>query len=78
MKNNAFTRTCVACRAKQHKSQMIRVSKGENGLGRGAYVCKSEECIKKCVAKRLLNKSFKCEAGEALYKELSSKLGERL
>jgi predicted RNA-binding protein YlxR (DUF448 family) len=60
---------------------MIRVSKNKNGVfcadlqvkseGRGAYICASEECIKKCLAKKLLNKNFKCEVGNDIYGRLA-------
>lgn len=49
-------RQCVACKARKDKSDLLRVVSDSNGNlvydstgkapGRGAYLCKSEDCIK--------------------------------
>ena len=55
-------RRCVACRECKHQCEMIRLTKFDNQIyidkknslgGRGAYVCKNEECIKLAVKKKL-------------------------
>jgi predicted RNA-binding protein YlxR (DUF448 family) len=38
--------------------------------GRGAYVCKDENCINLTIKKRLLNKAFKSNLEEGIYKLL--------
>ena len=49
-------RTCVACRAKRDKKDLMRIVLTPDGeikydptgraAGRGSYLCKSEECLK--------------------------------
>ena len=78
-------RTCSVCRRKALKSELIRIVRvGEDflvdesgkGQGRGAYICNNPECINKCVAKKLLNRSFKTQIGEEVY-ETIAKLGTK-
>ena len=52
-------RTCVACRKKNDKTELIRFVKTPDGHitpdircrmnGRGAYVCRDEKCIEKAL-----------------------------
>lgn len=74
------TRTCSVCRRKVEKSELIRIvrvdgkyviDEAQVAQGRGAYVCKSCECISKCVKKKALNRSFKAEIGESIYEDIA-------
>lgn len=78
-------RTCSACRKKTNKSELIRIVRvGDSiivdetgkGQGRGAYICNNKTCIDKCVAKKLLNRSFKTQVGEDVY-DVIAKLGSK-
>lgn len=78
-------RTCSVCRRKANKSEFIRivrvgdqvlVDESGKGQGRGAYICNNAECINKCVAKKLLNRSFKMQLSEELYDAIT-KLGTK-
>lgn len=71
-------RMCVACRQVKPKKDMQRVCKsgevikldfGTVKTGRGAYVCKSEECIKKAQKSRGFERSFKSAVDRSLYEE---------
>ena len=52
-------RLCVSCRNMYPKKDLIRVVKLDDGTyfidetnkcnGRGAYICKNQECINKCI-----------------------------
>ena len=65
------------CHNKYDKSELIRIVRTPDGefiidstgkaQGRGAYICKSRECIEKCIKKRALNKSFKTNVPDELY-----------
>ena len=80
-----FERTCIACRTKGDKSQFFKVVFNKNGKiaieenekldGRGAYVCKKDECLQKCIKQKLFNKSFKTAISQEFYEELASKIG---
>lgn len=72
-------RTCVACRNMFDKRELIRVVRLTDGSvavdttgkkdGRGAYVCKNEDCINKC-CKGLLKRHLKCDIPPLVYEEL--------
>ena len=70
-------RTCIVCRTKGEKHNYIKVSKTKDGvfhinenIGRGAYICKNPDCIKKAIDKKMLNKAFKKEVSADTYKLL--------
>ena len=77
-------RTCIACRETKEKKELVRVvrtSEGEifadftgKSNGRGAYLCKSEECFRKLKKQRLLNKTFSLDVSEETY----DKIGEAI
>ena len=81
-------RMCIACRQMQDKKNLLRVVKDkENNIsidfsgkqnGRGAYICKNEECLKKCIKQKSFNKAFKTNVNESIYQELEEAiLGKR-
>ena len=70
-------RTCIACREVKPKKEMFRVVKTAEGevlpdptgklAGRGAYICGSEQCMKKLSDKKLLNKAFSTAVDATVY-----------
>ncbi len=71
-------RMCVACRKMKPKAELIRIVKnGDTVLidgsgkknGRGAYICKNEECIKTAKTRRALSKHFKTAVSDSLYED---------
>ena len=42
--------------------------------GRGAYVCKSIECLRKAQKSRRLEKAFSCKIPDEVYNELEAQL----
>lgn len=79
-------RMCVLCRKMQPKSLLVRIVFGSSGAevdaggksgGRGAYVCASPECVKKCGNRKLLGKILKCECSEEFSERLSALLKEK-
>lgn len=75
-------RTCVVCRKKAEKSNFIRLVLQKSGEiliekdkpleGRGAYICKNQECIKKCRKCKALSRVFKKNVSDEIYSELES------
>lgn len=72
-------RRCIACRKQDFQYNMIRVSKFNDCFaienkhtpnGRGAYICKSKECIDLVIKKRLLNRTFKSNLNAEIYQQL--------
>jgi len=70
-------RTCIVCRNKFDKDLLVRISKDANGdlcvgskVGRGTYICKSEQCKKNLVSKKVLNKVFKKQISDDVYRQV--------
>ena len=73
-------RTCLGCNAKKDKKELIRIVKnklGEINLdltgkmdGRGVYICKSEECLKKAIKNKRISKTFEMEIEDSLYENI--------
>ena len=78
-------RTCVACRQKNNKENLVKVVYNKNGNisidknknmeGRGAYICNNIECARKCLKNRAFNKSFKTAVPQEFYEELIQNFG---
>jgi len=75
-------RRCVGCGISKNKSDLIRVVRSPEGdvgidlkgkkSGRGAYICKDGECLKKAL------KARKFERGLELENKISEELAENL
>ena len=73
-------RMCIACREMKPKKEMLRVVRTADGeisadptgkaAGRGAYICTSEECLKKLNDKKLLNKAFSANVSPEVYQKI--------
>jgi hypothetical protein len=74
------TRTCMACNNQKEKNELLRVVKSKEGIievdltgkknGRGAYICKSEECLNKIIKSKRLEKVFEQEISPELYESI--------
>ena len=77
-------RQCVGCGEMKGKKEMIRVIKTPEGEicldatgkknGRGAYVCKSAECLKKARKNKGLERSFKMQIPKEVYETLEEEM----
>lgn len=79
-------RMCVGCREMKPKKELIRVVRSPEGVvsmdpvgkkpGRGAYVCRSEACLKRAIKQRQLERQLEVqlteEVSEALSRELAA------
>ena len=73
-------RMCLACRKIFDRREMSRFVKTCDGVvlddtgkreGRGAYLCKSGECLDKLMRKKLLNRVFSCNVDEDIYLQIA-------
>lgn len=81
MEKHIPKRMCIACREMYEQNMLIRIV-NENGeavldtdkkrFGRGAYICKKTECVKKAQKRRAIEKHLKCNATVGLYEECMS------
>ena len=79
-------RKCIACQDRDSKKELKRKVKNKEGKifldptwranGRGAYVCKSSECLKKAIKSKALNKAFKIDVPDEVYDNLLMELEE--
>lgn len=77
-------RMCLVCRQHLPKQDLIRVVKNKEGKimidktfkadGRGAYICKNEQCMLKLIKNRGLNRAFKCEISNEIYNQIKGEL----
>ena len=72
-------RMCIACRTMFPKHELIKfvledeiviIDKFQKKFGRGAYICKKEECIEKAKKKRALSAKFKMAVPDSIYDEI--------
>ncbi len=79
-------RMCIACRSMKDKRELIRVVKDKEGNifvdetgrknGRGAYVCRNQECFNKLQKQKILNKAFKTNVDDKVYENLKETIIE--
>ncbi len=77
-------RQCVGCREMKPKRELLRVAHAQDGSvtldfggkapGRGAYVCRSTDCLKKAIKSRALERAFSAEIPQSVYDSLIAEL----
>ncbi|WP_312938670.1 RNase P modulator RnpM [Oscillibacter sp.] len=78
-------RQCVGCREMKDKKALIRVVKSPEGQvslddkgrmpGRGAYVCRDVECLRKARKSRALERAFEAQIPPEVYDAMERQLG---
>lgn len=77
-------RMCTGCGEMKPKKELVRIvrnSSGEISLdvtgkkpGRGAYICKDIECLKKARKAKRLERAFECAVPDEIYSRLEKEL----
>ena len=77
-------RQCLGCREQKPKKELIRVVRSPEGeirldfrgkaSGRGAYVCPREECLKKAMKARAIERSLACPIPPEVYDRLREQM----
>ena len=77
-------RMCVGCREMKPKVELIRVVKPQEGdagidrtgkaQGRGAYVCRDIECLRKARKSRALERALEAQIDEAVFAQLEAQI----
>lgn len=77
-------RMCNGCMEMKPKKELIRIVKSPEGevsvdltgkkSGRGAYVCKSIQCLEKAVKAKRLNKNLETSIDEVIYIRLKEEI----
>ena len=78
-------RQCVGCRMMKNKKELIRILKTDEGIiiddtgkknGRGAYICKTMQCLEKAVKNKGLERSLKVRIPHEVYDELKKEMAD--
>lgn len=77
-------RQCVGCREMKPKKELVRVVKSPEGEismdlrgkapGRGAYVCRNVECLRRAIKSKALERGFETPIPQEVYDRLQAEL----
>lgn len=80
-------RMCTGCGEHFPKKELVRVVRSKEGYisvdltgkksGRGAYVCKSVECLKKARKTKRFERAFECQIPDEVYDRLEEEMEKR-
>ena len=73
-------RTCMACNKQMQKKELLRIVKSKDGIievdltgkknGRGAYICKNEDCLNKIIKSKRLEKIFEMPVDMKIFEDI--------
>ncbi|MBR3512081.1 MAG: YlxR family protein [Clostridia bacterium] len=76
------TRTCMGCNESKEKNELLRIVKSSDGEisvdltgkknGRGAYICKNEDCLNKIIKSKRLEKVLDTHIPDEIYESIRS------
>lgn len=79
-------RKCIGCSEMKDKRELVRIVRNKEGEisvdltgkkpGRGAYICKSIDCLNKAQKAKRLERAFSTAIAPEIYDALRSELGE--
>ncbi len=77
-------RLCTGCGERKPKNELIRIVRSTDGNifvdlsgkanGRGAYICKSANCLKAAAKKKRFENAFSCAVSDEVYAALEKEL----
>ena len=75
---------CLGCQEMKPKKELIRVVKNSEGIikvdltgkapGRGAYICKSVECLDKAIKTKRFERAFETKISDEIFTRLREEL----
>ena len=84
MQRKIPVRMCTGCRQKSPKKQLVRVVRSPDGdisidptgkkSGRGAYICRSVECLRRSQKTRALQRALECDIDPVIFEKLQEEL----
>ena len=73
-------RRCMACNEEKEKKDLIRIVRSKEGVldidltgkknGRGAYICKREDCLNKVIKTKRLERVLETKIDEDFYESI--------
>ncbi len=77
-------RRCIGCNISKDKNELIRIVKNNQNeisvdltgkkAGRGAYICKSGDCLQKAQKANRLQRAFECSISEEIFVRLNQEI----
>lgn len=77
-------RMCTGCMEMKPKKELIRIVRNKDGEvsvdlvgkkpGRGAYICRNEECLLKSVKTKRLERNLEVKISEEIYNRLKEEI----
>lgn len=77
-------RKCTGCGERFPKNSLVRILRTPDGnivldktgklSGRGAYICKSADCLKKAQKSSRIERSLECKIPEQIYEKIKSEI----
>ena len=77
-------RQCLGCRTMKPKRELVRVVRTPEGgisldlkgkaSGRGAYVCRNSDCLKRAIKSKALDRALNVPVPEELYESLRKEM----
>lgn len=81
-------RQCLGCNEHKPKAELLRVVRGAEGeisldftgkkSGRGAYICRDPECLKKARKSRRIDRNLDCTIPDEIYDRMERELSENV
>ncbi|HIT19170.1 MAG TPA: YlxR family protein [Candidatus Fimivivens faecavium] len=78
-------RMCTGCGEHKPKKELVRVVKSPTGeisldltgrkAGRGAYLCRNVECLRKARKARRMERLFSCQIPDEVYDQMEGEMG---
>lgn len=79
-------RKCTGCNEMKQKNELVRVVRSPQGEvtldlsgkkpGRGAYICRSKDCLKKAQKARRIERALDCSIPSELYEKMIEEIDE--
>lgn len=73
-------RRCVGCNESKPKKELVRIVKSKEGEiavdltgkanGRGAYICRDSECLKKAIKSKRVERALETQIPDEVYERL--------
>ena len=88
MQKKIPVRQCLGCREHKPKKELIRIVRAPEGTlsldlrgkasGRGAYLCPREDCLKKAIRSRAVERELHCPVPPELYEQFRAQMEAEL
>ncbi len=83
MKQDPVLRRCVSCKQLLDRKQLWRIVRDfkdgvvlDKGMGRSAYLCRNENCLKEALQRKRLQKALRCQINASVVEVLQNRLNQ--